>query len=232
MTLPSGRMPDRSRSSRRDDVQTYFERTADQFDHLYEDSSQSLVMRRLNRWLRSDIAQRFGVVMRHAQEIGARSVLDIGCGSGRYLAALPGIGVNRAVGLDISRPMLDLARRRVAVIERCRTDLIESDFMQWESDEQFDLVIAMGYFDYQDDPVVHLRKMASHARHSVIASFPRRHLIRTPIRRVRYLLKRCPVHFFNALEIDSLGIQAGFANRDVALTPKSHASFTAVFQVA
>ena len=226
------KVPDRSRTSRTDDVQAYFERTADEFDHLYEDGAQGAVMRRLNRWLRSDIAQRFGVVMRHAQEIGAQSVLDIGCGSGRYLTALTEIGVRRAVGLDISAPMLDMARRRVAAVDGCRVDLVESDFVRWEGDEQFDLVIAMGYFDYQSEPVDHLRKMAAHARQSVIASFPRRHLIRMPIRRLRYLLKRCPVHFFSAQQIASLGAEAGFASWDVAVTPKSHASFTAVFRVS
>jgi ubiquinone/menaquinone biosynthesis C-methylase UbiE len=212
------------------DVRAHFERTADQFDHLYEDSAQNALMRRLNRWLRSDIVQRFALVMRHAQEIGAQSVLDIGCGSGRYLTALAEVGVTRAVGLDISGPMLEMARRRVAALDGCHIDLVESDFLQWASDEQFDLVIAMGYFDYQSDPASHLRKMAAFARQSVIASFPRRHLIRMPIRRLRYLIKRCPVYFFSASQIASLGAAAGFDGSDVAITPKSHASLTAIFK--
>ena len=227
-----GRVPDSSQASRTGDVQAYFERTANQFDHLYEDGAQSALMRHLNRWLRSDIAQRFAMVMRHAREIEAKSVLDIGCGSGRYLTALTEIGVARAVGLDMSAPMLEMARRRVAAVEGGRIDLVQSDFMRWDADEEFDLVIAMGYFDYQSDPARHLRKMATLARRSVIASFPRRHLIRTPIRRLRYLLKRCPVHFFNAQQIAALGGEAGFASWDVAVTPKSHASFTAIFRVS
>jgi SAM-dependent methyltransferase len=223
---------DHGESSHSGEIRTYFERTARQFDHLYDDEAQGAVMRRLNRWLRSDIAERFLFAMQFAERIRAQSVLDVGCGSGRYLQALAEIGVRRAVGIDLSQPMLDLARDRVAGFGNCDVDLVHTDFASWKTEQRFDLVIAMGYFDYQSDPVDHLQKMAGLARHAVIASFPRRHPIRMPIRKLRYILKRCPVHFYRVKQIEEIGRAAGCVRSEVIATPRSHSSFIGSFLTA
>jgi hypothetical protein len=45
-------------------------------------------------------------------------------------------------------------------------------------------------FDYIEEPEAALRKMKELARHSVVASFPSRSVYRTPLRKVRYAIKR------------------------------------------
>lgn len=69
------------------EVRTYFERTADSFDRLYDEDGQPLFWRWINRHFRLDIAARYIQTDDHIMQSSARSVLDLGCGSGRYRAA-------------------------------------------------------------------------------------------------------------------------------------------------
>jgi 3' terminal RNA ribose 2'-O-methyltransferase Hen1 len=59
-------------------------------------------------------AQRLAAVLGMITDSGARSVLDLGCGSGRLLAELvKQRGLQRIVGLDVSCRVLELAGRRL-----------------------------------------------------------------------------------------------------------------------
>jgi SAM-dependent methyltransferase len=215
-----------------DSVRAYFERSAEQFDRLYSECLQNAVMLAVNRRFRSDVARRFVLTLDHAQATGARSALDIGCGSGRYLAALAQIGVERLVGIDLSGPMLDLAARHLAEsAQDHRCQLVCGDFMTWATTDRFDLVVAMGFFDYQVSPLAVLRKIRDLTTGSLIASFPSRHWLRMPIRRLRYRWKRCPVYFYRREEIADLGLRAGFARTEIFKIPGAGMDFVARFWV-
>ncbi|HUE44657.1 MAG TPA: hypothetical protein VMO81_00240 [Aestuariivirgaceae bacterium] len=69
----------------------------------------------------------------------------------------------------------------------------------------------MGVFDYVEHPAVLLKKLRGLVTHSAMVSFPSRSFYRTPIRRLRYRLKRCPVYFYDAKTIENLAAEAGFA---------------------
>jgi SAM-dependent methyltransferase len=213
------------------DVQAYFERAASSFDRLYSENGHSPFMRWVNRHFRSDIADRYLTTINHVAQVHAGSVLDVGCGSGRYLAAFARLGVHRLVGIDLSQPMLDLARRQMTILRHGATDLICGDFQPHHFDEQFDVVVAMGFFDYQADPAAVLAKMRGLARQSVIASFPSRHWFRTPLRQLRYRLKNCPVHFFDYERIAVLAAQAGFTDVEIAKLPGAGMDFVSILRV-
>ena len=86
-------------------------------------------------WLR-EICGRFN---------GAIDVLDLGCGTGRYFAALT--NVNRLVGLDASGPMLAEAAHPVDAerITAKQIDLVEGDLLtQTFPAGSFDLVYSIG----------------------------------------------------------------------------------------
>lgn len=214
------------------DVRAYFERAADSFDKLYNEEGQTPFWRWVNSRFRTDIVARFLHTCSHISDVKAQSVLDVGCGSGRYLAAFAQLGVRRLVGIDLSQPMLDLAHRQIDGVNHRNTDLICANFDDFATDEKFDVVVAMGFFDYQVDPVSVLSKMRRLARHSVIASFPSRHWFRTPFRRVRYRLKRCPVYFYGHEQIAEIAEQAGYAYIETTKLPGAGMDYVSVLHVA
>jgi tRNA (cmo5U34)-methyltransferase len=74
----------------------------------------------------------------------AASVLDIGCGAGNYvlklLEQLPGLSVTL---VDLSRPMLDRARERLAAAGARQITLLEGDIRQTDLETgSFDIVMA------------------------------------------------------------------------------------------
>jgi len=89
----------------------------------------------LGAWLRA-VCDRFGRPI---------DVLDLGCGTGRYFHALA--HVHHLVGIDVSRPMLERARRPVGDVPVAadRLTLVEGDFLEHEFDAgEFDLVYSVG----------------------------------------------------------------------------------------
>lgn len=196
-----------------DPVRTYFDRAATAFDSLYQEDRMGPVMRVVNRTFRRDIIERFVLTLDHVKAAGATSVLDVGCGSGRYALALAQAGIGRIVGVDVSPGMIDLARKAVAAAPATsRIDFLAGDFLQVPLEETFDVVVSMGVFDYIEDPVPVLARMNALARHSVVASFPSIHWLRTPIRKVRYWWKRCPLFFYEPERIRAAAARAGMPN--------------------
>jgi 2-polyprenyl-3-methyl-5-hydroxy-6-metoxy-1,4-benzoquinol methylase len=210
-----------------DQLRRHFDRHADDFDRLYYEGRQTAVQRWLNRRFRSDIVGRYRAALAHVAAAHARSVLDIGCGPGHYLSALAAMGVPRLVGIDLSERMLELARHYLAAEGITGVELVQRDFLDWETTEQFDVVLALGYFDYFDNPVEHLSRMRALARHSVFASFPSRHWFRTPFRRVRRALHGTRVYFYDAERIRRMGVQAGFQETSVEKLPGAGMNFIA-----
>jgi len=197
------------------DVKQYFTRAAVSFDSLYLEDAGS-VARFINRRFRRDIYERFMLTLSHVERFRPETILDVGCGSGRYAVALAQMGVKRIVGLDISDGMIGLAKKLST--ETGTNEQIEfwcGDFMDYRSATTFRTVIAMGFFDYIRDPTPVLARMRSLAEHSVIASFPSTNWYRTPIRKTRYAIKRCPVYFYQRKQIEQLGRSSGFAHTEV-----------------
>ena len=192
-------------------VKQHFTRAAVSFDSLYDEEANSCV-RFINHRFRRDIYERFVLSINHVRKFNLTSILDVGCGSGRYVAALVRLGVKRIVGIDVSGTMIALAKRRVAEVHNSDSTLefVCRDFMGFESAETFQLALAMGVFDYVKDPLPLLIRLGSFATHSVIASFPSISWYRTPIRKMRYFIKRCPVYFYNRSQIEALASAAGY----------------------
>jgi len=80
---------------------------------------------------------------------GRRRVLEIGCGTGRVLAALLGAG-HDVVGVDISPDMLSIAEQKLAsYLDNGRLRLLNHDFRLSPIEEQFDCVLVTFYiFNY------------------------------------------------------------------------------------
>lgn len=198
----------------------YFDRKAELFDSLYSPEKTSAFMRFLNKHFRSDIYIRYMMTMEHIKAVRARSVIDIGIGSGRYAQGYADAGVAKVVGVDISSGMLELARQYISKLGNgTKFELVLCDIDKFKSQEKFDVVVAMGFFDYVDNPLHGLNIMKDLCSQSVIASFPSISFYRTPIRKLRYKLKNCPVYFYSPADIEKLSEQAGFASCSIKKIP-------------
>ncbi len=210
-------------------VKDYFTRSAGLFDSLYSEERMNPLMRLVNKSFRSDIYERFLMTMEHFRKHNVKSVLDVGCGSGRYEVAMADAGIERAVGVDFSPNMIALAKQYTASVEGRSFDFVCSEFDDFRTDEKFDVAMAMGVLDYIEDPASFLKRLGQFANHSVLVSFPSKHFIRTPIRKVRYAIKKCPLWFYDRLQIESLGDAAGFERHEVTKLPGAGMDYVAVY---
>jgi hypothetical protein len=108
--------------------------------------------------------------------------------------------------------MLEIARdsaRKTNVA--AKTEFIRDEFLAHDfGTETFDVSIAMGVFDYLEDPAPFLAKMSKLTRGKVLASFPRFSLIRGTARRLRYrITSRGDVFYYTPDEVSKLASQAG-----------------------
>jgi 2-polyprenyl-3-methyl-5-hydroxy-6-metoxy-1,4-benzoquinol methylase len=200
-------------------VGTYFDKAANTFDTFY-DHKRSLFMQWVDRKFRSDVFQRYHLTFKTLEPLTGKTVLDIGCGSGPYVAEAARRGSKRVVGLDMAEAMLDLARQRTAVAgvaNKC--EFLLGTFPKDSPQEIFDYAIAMGVMDYIADPSAFLSTLFQHVRLHAVLSFPSKHWFRTPVRKICYWLKRCPVYFYDPEQIKRLSRIAGFSNIKIEKIP-------------
>src|SRR5262245_36014157 len=189
-------------------VNSYFNREAERFDAIYE-RDKPVHQQIGDSLVRRVILERYSLVV---NAIGAvhRAVIDVGCGPGRYGVELARRGAARCVGVDVAANMIDIARAeadKAGVVDRCEWAV--SDWLSYDTDESFDAVVAMGYYDYLENPLPHLEKMIARARGRVFASFRKRRTIRNGLRIARFKLAGGFVRFYSREEILELFRTAG-----------------------
>ncbi len=188
----------------------YWDREVGEFDSIYSHGKS-----KLDNWIdakfRWDMYARFEYTLKHSEPIPGKSVLDVGCGTGRYALEYARRGARRIVGIDIASEMVKVCERRAreaGVQERC--EFVVSDLLAYEPKEKFDVCIGIGLFDYIRDARPVLAKMARVVSDHAIVSLPRAETWRAPVRRVRLALRGCPVYFYSRARVDELMREAGF----------------------
>jgi len=200
-------------------VETYFDGAALGWDTFY-DNKRTRFMRWVDRKFRSDVFERYRRTFEHLGDCTGKSVLDVGCGSGPYSVEAARRGCSRVVGLDMAPSMIELAKARAesyGVSDVC--EFLVGNFPQQAPSEVFDYTIVTGVMDYIADPVgfaVGLRKCT---RVSSMASVPSIHWFRTPLRKIRYKFRKCPVYFYRREEVETIFRQVGFDRVEVNKMP-------------
>jgi SAM-dependent methyltransferase len=183
----------------------YFEKRADAFDRLYTRSSPATRLLRRGPRRGRDLA--VSVVAQHPSP----SVLDVGCGPGRVAEAVIEAGAATYAGVDFSPRMLSLARDRLERFES--VELLEGDFVDLDLARTFDVVLALGLFDYLEEPGRGAEWMRARCSGTFVATFSRRDRIKTPIRRFHYeLIHRCPIFFYTEAQAEAMLLGAGFSS--------------------
>lgn len=169
---------------------------------------------RFQNWIdatfRWDMYARYEYTLKHAEPIAGRTLLDVGCGTGRYALEFARRGAKQVTGIDIAANMIAICEQRAREerLERC-CEFVVGDLLAFSRETKFDVVIGIGLFDYIREPLPVLSKMAQVAD-CAIMSLPRLWTWRAPVRKVRLALRGCDVYFYSKERIDTLLKQAGF----------------------
>jgi SAM-dependent methyltransferase len=206
-------------------VRDHFREKASSFDSLYDEEHL------LQRAVRPGLLKRRDFAIDVIREYSAPRVLDIGGGSGRVGELALEAGAGEYVNADIAQEMLDLSKQRLARFGD-KVKLVHGDFLTAPLDGSFDVVLALGFFDYQSDAHVFVRRIAelcgksvtpaepaspssgiaSDALGSAVASFPRWSWLKGPVRKLRYeVVNNCPIYDYTERELRFLFGGAGFS---------------------
>ena len=187
----------------------YFEKHARSFDRVYAPGNL------VTRLVRRGPGRRLGLAVSVVSGHPFARVLDVGCGPGRVAEAVLDAGAATYVGIDASPQMLALARDRLRRF--ASVDLVEGDFLETGIDGQFDVVLALGLFDYLPDPARAAAWLRRRCASELVASFTRWDWVKGPLRHFRYeVLHRCPIYDYTEARVDELLRGAGFSDVEFA----------------
>lgn len=192
-------------------TKVYFDNKAVSFDSIY--LNETPLEKIFNKFFRKAVYERFEFALHESGDVRNKTVLDIGCGSGRYMVEYAKRGASKVIGIDFSENMLKLASELLnqeKVIDKC--ELIKGDFLTRTFAEKVDIIVAMGLFDYVSDPVKFMKKIVTVSRGVILASFPAPSLLRSRIRSLRYRMQNCPLYLYDDKMISGIAEASGIRN--------------------
>ena len=188
---------------------------AGRWDQIYSEGG-SPFARVWDRLTRQNVRRRFLRAFEAAGDLTGKSVLDLGCGSGRYLIEAAHRGAAQVVGVDFSPEMIGIAGRLAetsghgALIE-LRCESIETVLFA----RPFDLVIANGLFDYVGETARELNRAARWTNGILVASFPDRAAPRALPRSLYWRTRGIRIRLFDDRSIRRLAEGAGIRSYEV-----------------
>ena len=203
-------------------VKKYFEDTVEDFDEIYDNEGDAL-KRFINKVFRKAMRERFILTLQEC-EGDNKTILDIGCGSGRISLPLAENGA-KVTGIDYSSRMIELANEYHKKYEattdtKLNTKFVCCDFMEdFNSNKLFDITLAIGVFDYIKYSVPFLKKMKKLTNEKMIASYPAKFTFQMPIRKVWLYTKNCPVYFYTERKLALIYKSIGITNYEIIKMP-------------
>jgi len=192
-------------------VARFWNNIAEDFDTIYS-GRKWFVLRLLDLWFRKDIYDRFDWVMERSGDVRGLEICDIGCGSGRFVTEFVKRGAGHVTGVDVAPEMLRLSRELTTIdktVDRC--DFVLADVLNWDTTNTYDITIAIGFWDYIQEPPERLNRIRSLTRTTFLSAWPRFWTWRMPLRRVRLqYIRGCPVYFFRRSQVEAMLRDAGF----------------------
>jgi 2-polyprenyl-3-methyl-5-hydroxy-6-metoxy-1,4-benzoquinol methylase len=187
------------------DVERFFDSYASDFNSIYQVDERPIINKTIDKWARSSMFLRFERVYQICQEIGAKNLLDVGCGPGYHDTILAkGLNIN-ITGVDVSDNMIKIAEeatKEAGVQNICSFEV--ADFMKFQSDKKFDAVLSLGVVEYIMDPEPFIKRMMTFSNNVVMFSLPVKWHWLTPQRVIRYKARHCPLKFYSYFKLANL----------------------------
>lgn len=129
-------------------------------------------------------------------EVADKSVLDIGCGCGKFLKLWRDRGARLVVGMDFSKSMLASSKR----MQKSNFLLMGDAFRIPFKDNSFDLVACIGVANYYRNIEVLLKEISRVSKSEVIITFPKNSVIG----KIYAKVSRIPVFLREEGEIENI----------------------------
>jgi SAM-dependent methyltransferase len=196
-------------------VGDFFNGYAGEFDSIYG-GKRNPVSRLIDRLFRKAMLLRFQRTLSDLSDSSLRSILDIGCGSGRYALELLKMG-KEVTGIDLAPGMLEIAEKACKdqfPVSQYR--FILGSYPETVLGRRFDAALLIGFFDYVQDAAGVIKGLKRDVDRLFVASFPKAGGLLALQRKIRYRLRRCPLYFYTETEIHRLMEQAEITHYRIA----------------
>lgn len=191
-------------TSENEGARTYFDRVPRQWDAIY--AHENRIMYGVNRLLRKGIFERHELTFRKCGQISGANVLDLGCGTGRFSVEFAKRGAAGVLGVDFAPSMVAFSKQiagAMGVASRC--EFICGDVLTVPLDRTFEIVTALGLFDYLTAPAQVIKRVSGLTGRVFLASFPSHGLLWGLQRKIRYKwIKKCSIYNYSLEQIRDL----------------------------
>ena len=194
------------------DVQKFFHGYAADFDSIYgHTETRSGFGKWVDKNFRQTMFLRFEETLKNTAKDEIKTVLDVGCGPGRYIVEFLLQGKD-VTGLDMAEGMIEIAKKVASKVEYAgNLDFIVSDYMGAELGKQYDAACLMGFFDYIEHPEEIVNKLKKDISKEFYMSFPIAGGLVGWQRQVRYKMRNCPLWMYTKADVirimDNCGLQ-------------------------
>ena len=185
------------------EIKTYFEEIAADFDSYYE-NPKGFIDKIINAWLRRPgLIRRLNISLLATDPKKGKKILDVGCGSGKFVVECAKKGAE-VYGIDISKEMIELAK------DFCLKNKVEASLRVGDATQElpkdFDVCVALGVFEYFENPKPLLKKMFLSTKEAgkIIFSVPSLLALQTPLRKILLRYRKVKCYYYTKNRIKSL----------------------------
>jgi 2-polyprenyl-3-methyl-5-hydroxy-6-metoxy-1,4-benzoquinol methylase len=182
-------------------VTSFFDNYSSGFHNIYGNNKNSYFSSIFNLVTRKSMLTRFLEIEKIILENNIKTILDVGCGPGVHENILINKFSNKIkiVGIDISESMIQIAMLNNQ--KNSNVKFFIEDFNHFKIKTNYDLVFAVGVIEYIEKPLKFIEKMFVNSNKYTIFSVPKLFHPLTPQRKIRYMLRNCPLFFFTKQSI-------------------------------
>jgi len=196
-------------------VKDFFSGYAEDFDSIYGDGKPRNVFNKISdKLFRQSMYERHKRTIDFLSKNNIKTVLDVGCGSGRYSLDLAKNGMS-VTGIDLAQEMLDIATNNSNQAGYKNNTYVQGSYLDVEVDKKHDAAILMGLFDYISDPEELFLKLKKDTKKYILGSFPKPGGILGWQRKVRYNLRNCQLFYYSKENLIELMKASGIENYEI-----------------
>jgi len=196
-------------------VKDFFSSYAEDFDSIYGDGKpRNLFNRITDKLFRQSMYERYKRTIDFLTNSDVKTVLDVGCGSGRYSLDLAKNGM-AVTGVDLAQEMLNIARTNTQKAGFESNAYIVGSYFDVEIDKKHDAAILMGLFDYISNPEELFFKLKRDTSKYILASFPKPGGFLGWQRKIRYNMRKCQLFYYSKESLENLLNASDISNYEI-----------------